>query len=573
MQAEDLVGKTLARTYLTEALLGHGGMGAVYRARHLRTGGVVAVKILKPEQARELEILRRFHIEAKIIAELRHPHIVRVVDFYGDINAEDIPAPFLVMDLLEGEDLHTRLKRVRQISYEDACKLMTEVGSALQATHNHDIVHRDIKPQNLFIHRESSVSDDEEVYKVVDFGISKIQSISRRTPTLMLIGTPQYMAPEAAISSSDAVDSRSDQFSLAVVLYRALSGRAPFDGDDWHSILYKVIHHEPPALATFLSDIPIHASQAVERAMRKDKAARFPTIMEFVHAFLGTARSSYPRWRQIALMGSDAGATVRLPPVATAQAMAAAPATIASMYIEQVVEESRQTPFSLLHSSGQAKPKPWGFKPSWLAFVLGGVLVLGMAGLAARVLNTPARFSGLTGGRGALPADAPAGPAVQPSRSAHSAPSAAGVSSGPSSLTPAAPEASNRVQAPVVAPAVRQPKAPGIGHPPTLSTPNRRRSSDQGPERRPARSADRIAKSPQCPEEIANSLATVQGCRWQTADMLILRRKLNSTEFFPREIPSCLSDTQLAAILTKANAPGQIAIERICCGAQCGEGR
>lgn len=136
MRPEDWIGKTLARTYRIESLLGSGGMGAVYRAHHQRTKGNVAVKILRQDLVAEHEILRRFYMEAQVVAKLRHPHIVQVIDCYDADGSPDQPVPFIVMDLLLGEDLHTRLCRVGTLSYPETQKLAMEVGSALHAGEN-----------------------------------------------------------------------------------------------------------------------------------------------------------------------------------------------------------------------------------------------------------------------------------------------------------------------------------------------------------------------------------------------------------------------------------------------------
>ncbi len=400
MAAEEWIGRTLARTYLIEKVLGAGGMGAVYQAKHLRIDKLVAVKILKPDFAKEDEALRRFRIEAKIISELRHPHIVQVHDFYEQNQSEGAPVPFLVMDYLEGEDLHTRLRRCGRLTYDEACKLALEVGSALQAAHNRDIVHRDIKPMNLFVHRQQSVSSDEEVYKVVDFGISKIQDSSRQTPTLMFMGTPHYSAPEAASAQRDAIDGRSDQFSLAVVLYRALTGRLPFEGSDSVGVLYQVIHHQPEPIARLMPALPAHAAQAVERAMAKSKSERFPSVWEFAQAFSGSPRSGYARRPSSIASGAASAETVRLTPGAelpdwpsgfAAPAMSAPAAAGSNSDSLAHLEASRLTPNSLSQSTGQRKPKV----PTALQPVFGGVFGLGVGALiglgiwALRPLPTP----------------------------------------------------------------------------------------------------------------------------------------------------------------------------------------
>lgn len=145
-QGAELIGRTLSRTYHVERLLGGGGMGAVYAARHVRTGGIFAVKVLHRETAADAEIYKRFQDEAKTVSALRHPHIVQVTDFDQDEDG----TPFIVMELLEGEDLYQRLCRVRRLSIPEVIDIARQVGSALHAAHDKGIVHRDVKPHKIW---------------------------------------------------------------------------------------------------------------------------------------------------------------------------------------------------------------------------------------------------------------------------------------------------------------------------------------------------------------------------------------------------------------------------------------
>ena len=280
----NLVGAVLVNTYEIQHLLGQGGMGAVYRARHLRTNGMVAVKVLSSDSANTPHQVRRFRDEAQIISQLRHPNIVQVVDFNVD---EKINRPFFVMELLDGEDLAQRLCKQERLSYAETCALALHVGSALQTAHDQGIVHLDIKPQNLFLHKRKLIRDRGDLIKVLDFGISKICSAVSDTPTLMVLGTPQYMSPEAALGRHTDVDGRADQFSLGVVLYRALSSHLPFDCSEQLGLLYYVVHVPHRPLRTLVSGLPDHALNAIERALSKSKNDRFDSISDFVSAFRG----------------------------------------------------------------------------------------------------------------------------------------------------------------------------------------------------------------------------------------------------------------------------------------------
>lgn len=291
MHPEALIGRILAQNFRIESLLGAGGMGAVYRGRQLSVDRDVAIKILKPDYADDPATIARFKLEAMLLGKLNHRNIVQVIEFgERDLNPtnRDIGA-YLVMEFLDGEDLDGYLRRTGRLSYSVACKLASEVGSALHAAHQRGIVHRDVKPHNIFIHQQPASSTDGEtfIYKVVDFGVSKFASSTTKTPANLVIGTPQYMSPEGAQGLNPELDGRADQFSLAVVLYRALSGCSPFSHSDIAVVVHRVLSHCPVPLINLVSDLPLHASEAIERALQKRKEDRFSSIVEFVEAFAG----------------------------------------------------------------------------------------------------------------------------------------------------------------------------------------------------------------------------------------------------------------------------------------------
>nr|HPH30096.1 serine/threonine-protein kinase [Pseudomonadota bacterium] len=283
-QGEDLIGRTLGRTYQVERLLGGGGMGAVYAARHVRTGGLFALKILHRETAADADIYKRFQDEARTVSALRHPHIVQVTDFDKDEDG----TPFIVMELLEGEDLYARLCRVGRLPVEAVLDIGRQVGSALHAAHDKGIIHRDIKPQNIFLVRHEVAEMVTEVAKVVDFGISKIRRTGQQmTRDMTILGTPQFMSPEAALGQNSQLDGRADQWSLAVIMYLALTGQLPFDGENLVGVLYKVVHEQPVPLRQLAPEVPETLVTAIERAMSKRKDDRFPRMVDFVRAMTG----------------------------------------------------------------------------------------------------------------------------------------------------------------------------------------------------------------------------------------------------------------------------------------------
>ena len=280
-ESEKLVGAVLANTYRIEKMINEGGMGAIYRARHIRTGGTCAVKILHSRSAQNSELYERFQDEARIISSLHHPNIVTVMD----LDKDQTGCAFIVMELLEGEDLQDRLERLGKLPLEDALELTRQVGSALQAAHQRGVIHRDLKPRNIFLAQLDVGEKMIEVAKVIDFGVSKIPRPSdRATKDLLVLGTPRYMAPEGAMGQNSQIDGRSDQWSVAVILYRMLAGKLPFDQESVIDLFKQVINEDPVPLESLVPDLPINIATAVKRALSKKKEARYPTMLEFLAA-------------------------------------------------------------------------------------------------------------------------------------------------------------------------------------------------------------------------------------------------------------------------------------------------
>ncbi len=280
-ESEKLVGAVLANTYRIEKMINEGGMGAIYRARHVRTGGTCAVKILHSRSAQNSELYERFQDEARIISSLHHPNIVTVMD----LDKDQTGCAFIVMELLEGEDLQDRLERLGKLPLEDALEIAKQVGSALQAAHQRGVIHRDLKPRNIFLSQQEVGGKIVEIAKVIDFGVSKIpRPADRATRDLLVLGTPRYMAPEGAMGQNSQIDGRSDQWSVAVILYRMLSGKLPFDQESVIDLFKQVINDDPVALETLVPDLPPNIGLAIKRALSKKKEARFPTMVEFLAA-------------------------------------------------------------------------------------------------------------------------------------------------------------------------------------------------------------------------------------------------------------------------------------------------
>jgi eukaryotic-like serine/threonine-protein kinase len=283
------VGSVIAETYRIEAVLGRGGMGSVYLASHLRLPGKqVAIKLLHADVASD-EVLARFRREAEIASRLGHPNIVAVHDF--KITPDG--TPYLVLEYLRGETLAQRLHR-GPLPVDQIASIVRQVGSALAAAHRQGVVHRDLKPHNIFLVPTEVDGRIVEIAKVLDFGISKLRgSHTVKTQDSVLLGTPQYMAPEQAKGDHARVDERTDVFALGAIIYEMLSGAPAFAGETIPEVVFKVVYEAPAPLATRAPEVPATIVSAVERAMTKAPGERFATVSELVEAVTGQPIASY----------------------------------------------------------------------------------------------------------------------------------------------------------------------------------------------------------------------------------------------------------------------------------------
>jgi serine/threonine protein kinase len=341
-------GTIVAETYLVTALLGEGGMGTVWAAQHLRLPGKrVALKILH-SGGRDGQAYARFRREAEIASRLGHPHIVEVLDF----NTLPDGTPYLVLELLEGESLAARLARGR-LPLGDTLDLLRQVGSALQAAHLAGVVHRDLKPDNIFLSPSDGGGVVHHVAKVLDFGISKIQgSQTLVTQEAVVMGTPRYMAPEQALGKNQEIDARADLFSLGVILYEMLAGEAPFVREQVAMAIYAVVHEPHRPIVELVPDLPPAIAAAIDRALAKAPDHRFPDVASFVEAVTGrplqSLRESAPR-REVVEGRSPAVAT----PEAVARTMAL-PSTTGSGTGPAVALPSSSLPSSSSSSSSSS---------------------------------------------------------------------------------------------------------------------------------------------------------------------------------------------------------------------------
>jgi len=278
-----VIGTVLEGAYRVTRLMGEGGMGAVYEAVQLRLDKRVAVKLMARELAANHEALARFHREAQITSHLGHPNLVTVIDFGMAESGE----PYLVMEYLEGEDLDHRLRRVGRMSVEATVRVVRQVASALNAAHDQGVVHRDLKPGNVFL---SQIPGEPDFVKVLDFGISKMKAArTQLTRASVLIGTPNYMSPEQASGMVEEIDHRTDQWALGCIAWEMLLGRGPFVADDAGALFYQIINLNPQPLTPRVPGLPADVEPVLRRALSKQPAARFPSMRDFSRAFEAAA--------------------------------------------------------------------------------------------------------------------------------------------------------------------------------------------------------------------------------------------------------------------------------------------
>jgi serine/threonine-protein kinase len=270
---DELIGKTIAGSYTIVRVLGEGGMGRVYEARHTRIQGKrFAVKMLHPEYTRQPDVLTRFQREAEAAATIDSPY---VVDVY-DVDRTPDGRAFLVAEYLEGKEFAAYLDEVGKMSVGPAVRIVRQICKALAAAHDKGVVHRDMKPENVFLTGDLG----QPVAKVIDFGISKLGDAggSSLTKTGMIMGTPSYMAPEQA--RGERVDHRADIYAVGAILYCALTGQRPFDRGDPTATLTAVLTQDPPRPRSLEASIPEPLEMIIQRAMAKRPVDRYASMAE-----------------------------------------------------------------------------------------------------------------------------------------------------------------------------------------------------------------------------------------------------------------------------------------------------
>jgi serine/threonine-protein kinase len=287
------VGQVINNKYRLVRIIGDGGMGSVYEARHEVLGTTVALKFLHPELSRRAGLVQRFLQEARVSAAIQSPHVVRV----SDVDQMQSGQAFIVMEYLEGKTLQTLYEELynagQRLSYNDALEYACQMIDGVEAAHRSGVVHRDLKPDNVML---TIGSRGEPLLKLLDFGIAKLKVTGELDRGLtrpgVIMGTPEYMAPEQAYSA-DTVDVRADIFSLGVIIFEMLAGRRPVGGDDPHQIASSYLAGQVAQLSDLAPHVPPDLAKVIHRAMGAKPADRYDTLADFRAAFQPFAAAAH----------------------------------------------------------------------------------------------------------------------------------------------------------------------------------------------------------------------------------------------------------------------------------------
>ncbi len=307
-------GEVLDQKYRIVRLVGEGGMGAVYEAEHTFLGKHVAIKVLAADFAGDADAIRRFYREAQAAARIGHENICEV----SDVGQTSAGLPYIVMQLLQGRTLSVTIAESAPLPVGRVVDIASQALEALGAAHAAGIVHRDMKPDNIFLTR---VAGRDDFVKLLDFGISKVRVAGAKTKLTQdgtIMGTPQYMSPEQARGESD-VDGRVDIWAVGVILFEMLTGRIPFDGENYNKILFHVLAAPIPGVRSLRPGISSEVEAVVLRAMERDLDRRFNTARELADALQSA-------WMGSAESGFAVRGTVSVPSAAADEATELAPA-------------------------------------------------------------------------------------------------------------------------------------------------------------------------------------------------------------------------------------------------------
>jgi serine/threonine-protein kinase len=425
-------GELVDGKYRVDRVLGRGGMGLVLAAMHEQLEQPVALKVLRSDVAQP-DIVMRFLREARAAVKIHSEHVARVFD----VGTLPSGLPYIVMELLQGEDLSQLLRSRGLLDAEEAVGIVLEASEAIAEAHALGIIHRDIKPANLFLTQRPS---GRPIVKVLDFGISKIPSKGGEqvlTGAMAIIGSPQYMSPEQMIAARD-VDARSDIWSLGVVLYELLTGAVPFSAPTMPEVVAAILAQPPRPISELRPDVPLELQKIVSHCLEKEPENRYLNLTALVRelAPFGGARHAQSVERVCHLLGDD-------PPTVRADRLGSAP-----------LPEMRASAPSMPMAAGASIAAPAARRSSWLWTAALFLVVAVVAAVATLVFSGP---------KTPLVATPPAG--VVPSAAATDAAMPSAPSLAPSDLepleSPVAPATANALSsAPSAVPMPPRPSTP-----------------------------------------------------------------------------------------------------------------
>lgn len=362
-----LVGRTIENKYRLDGLLGTGGMGAVYQTTRFHIGDTVAVKILHPEQGTDPHAAERFRREAQLAARLKHPNVVSIYDF--GVSSDGLM--YLVMELVEGQSLRKIIKQHGPLSIDAVAEVTAQTCAALGEAHRQNIIHRDIKPDNIILNSTTSGLR----IKVLDFGIAKLRDLaaSNLTQTGSVMGTPHYMSPEQCMG--EELDSRSDIYSLGVVLYEILCGVAPFHSPTPSAVVVQHVTQAPTPLRSMNISVPSAVEAVVLHALQKRREARPQTAEALAQEMRTAVYESASASRPTVPTGANVLSV-------TEQSRAVAiPGIMPTMVLSTPVSGNTITPpFFGQAPAVDEKRKIW-------PLILGGLLLLVFGGVAVAVVG------------------------------------------------------------------------------------------------------------------------------------------------------------------------------------------
>ncbi len=414
-------GATLGGKYALEAVIGRGGMGAVYRAKNLLTGRRVALKWILPSTSDAGEMRTRLLREARAMGRIEHPNVCAVYDV-----GEDGDAIYLVMELLRGRTLRAMLDERKPRDVEETCSILLSALQGVSAAHQAGVIHRDLKPDNLFVCEDEDGRRGET--KVLDFGVSKLVDGSideKLTKTGIAVGTPHYMSPEQIVGSRD-VDHRADVYALGAILFQCLTGRLPFDAENFSALVVRIAMADPESFTANASADAAPLEPIVRRAIAKKPEQRFADVASLAAAlepFAGGKRFQAPRAQPRSVPpppAEDRGQTESAPTLPASDPSLPSPSVAVTMFagpLPTTTPSPRQSVDVALADPATetpARPTASSRALSPAALALTGVVIVLLAIGVALASTREAGSVSQTGAAGSSSTPMPAAPRAQP---------------------------------------------------------------------------------------------------------------------------------------------------------------